>query len=164
MPTLLLVADTGPLIALARLDLLALPSRLYPEVWVTQTVWNELTIAPRPQEVRALNAARDAGVLKVADDPLSFPASLVDVGLDAGERTALSLALLRNAAVLIDERQGRAAALSVQLPVIGTLGVLVRARRLGFVGPLRPLTEALVGGGYFFAPALLELALASIGE
>ena len=34
----LLVADSGPLIALARLDLLAIPSRLFGELLVTATV------------------------------------------------------------------------------------------------------------------------------
>jgi predicted nucleic acid-binding protein len=164
MSTPLLVADTGPLIALARLDLMALPSRLYSEVLVTQTVWHELTVAPRADEMRALTAARQADFLTVIDDPTSVPASLADVRLDAGERSAFIAALLRQAAVLMDERQGRAVAASVNLPVIGTLGLLVRARRLGFVGPVRPLTEALTGSGYFLAPTLVDQALASIGE
>ena len=36
----LLVADSGPLIALARLDLLVIPARLFSALLVTATVWN----------------------------------------------------------------------------------------------------------------------------
>ena len=36
----LLVADSGPLIALARLDLLVIPARLFSVLLVTATVWN----------------------------------------------------------------------------------------------------------------------------
>ena len=164
MSTPLLVADTGPLIASARLELMALPSRFYSEVLVTRTVWQELTVAPRSQEMSALSAARDAGLLVIEDDPISVPALLADARLDAGERSALSLALLRNAAVLMDERKGRAVAASVNLPVSGTLGLLIRARQLGYVGNVRPLIEALTGSGYFLSPTLVEQALASVGE
>ena len=57
----LLVADSGPLIALARLDLLAIPSRIFLEAWVTATVWDEVTRSPRRAELDALVAARAAG-------------------------------------------------------------------------------------------------------
>jgi predicted nucleic acid-binding protein len=46
----LLVADSGPLIALARLDLLELPSRLFSEALVTATVWDEVSREPRPAD------------------------------------------------------------------------------------------------------------------
>ena len=52
----LLVADSGPLIALARLDLVALPSRIFSEVLVTATVWDEVTRAPRSLELAALTS------------------------------------------------------------------------------------------------------------
>lgn len=47
MPAPLLVADSGPLIALARLDLLAVPGQLFGELLVTATVWREVTREPR---------------------------------------------------------------------------------------------------------------------
>ncbi len=56
----LLVADSGPLIALARLDLLALPSQLFSEVLVTDTVWQEVIREPRPLEHLRLQAAARA--------------------------------------------------------------------------------------------------------
>ena len=49
MSAALLVADSGPLIALARLDHLHLPARYFEAVLVTATVWEEGVIpALRP--------------------------------------------------------------------------------------------------------------------
>jgi predicted nucleic acid-binding protein len=162
----LLVADSGPLIALARLDLLALPARIFSEVLVTATVWEEVTRAPRPMELSALSAAAQAGLLNVVADPAELPAVFEDVGLDAGERSALALALAmpHPCAVLIDERYGRAAAAGAGLPVIGTLGVLVSARQRGLIGTVRDLTDRLRAGGYFLSRRLVEDALAGLGE
>ena len=45
-----LVADSGPLIALGRLDLLGLPSRYFELVLVTSSVWLEVTRKPGVDE------------------------------------------------------------------------------------------------------------------
>lgn len=160
----LLVADSGPLIALARLDLLAVPARLFGELLVTATVWREVTREPRAADQAALSAAFGAGLLKVVDDPTQIPAALAEAQLDEGERSALALALLREAVVLVDERRGRACAIELGLPVLGTLGLLVRAREQGLVDRVRPLIDALLASGYFLARPLVERALVSIGE
>jgi len=160
----LLVADSGPLIALARLDLLALPSRIFRETLVTATVWDEVTRSPRPAEQSALTAARGAGLLRVVEDVIEVPAELADPRLDAGERSALALALAQHATVLVDERHGRAVAAAVGLSVVGTLGVLVKAREDGLIERMRPFAEALVASGYFLARPLVEQALAAVGE
>jgi predicted nucleic acid-binding protein len=101
----LLVADSGPLIALARLDLLAVPGRLFGELLVTATVWREVTREPRAADHAALSAALDAGSLVVVDDPTHISTDLAAAQLDDGERSALALALLREAVVLVDERR-----------------------------------------------------------
>jgi uncharacterized protein len=160
----LLAADSGPLIALAWLDLLAIPSRVFGELLVTATVWREVTREPRPGDQAALATALDEGSIQVVEDPLQIPTALAGARIDEGERSALALALERNAVVLVDERRGRACALELGLPVLGTLGLLVSAREQGLVGRVRPLTEILIASGYFLAPALVERTLASIGE
>ena len=104
MSAALLVADSGPLIALARLDLLALPSRLFSETLVTATVWHEVTREPQPPEDTALSAALQAGWLRVVADPADLPPALIGARLDAGERSALALAVALQAAVLVDDR------------------------------------------------------------
>lgn len=160
----LLVADSGPLIALARLDLLALPARLFGELLVTATVWHEVTCEPRAADQAALSAALAGGLLRIESDPLQMPSALVDVRLDDGERFALALALLRGAVVLVDERRGRACAVDLGLQVLGTLGLLVRAREQGLVERVRPLAEALLVSGYYLARPLVDRTLAAIGE
>lgn len=164
MSEALLVADSGPLIALARLDLLSLPSRLYREALVTATVWYEVTCEPSRSEFPALDAALRVGQLRLVDDPPEFPPLLARARLDPGERSAIALALAQGAAVLVDEKRGRAVANGLGLNVVGTLGLLVRARDAGLVAKVRPLAEALLHGGYHLALPLVAHTLAAIGE
>lgn len=165
MSEALLVADSGPLIALARLNLLALPSRLFRDVLVTATVWHEVTGEPRAlAEQSLLHAAQHAGQLRVIDDPAVVPRPIADALLDAGEHSAIAAATALGAAVLVDDKRGRTVAARLGLPVIGTLGLLVRARDAGLIDKVRPLAEALLGGGYFLARPLVERTLAAIGE
>lgn len=160
----LLVADSGPLIALARLGLLALPRQLFAEVLVTATVWDEVTGAPERSEHADLLVARQQGWLAVVEDPSVVPAVFNDPRLDDGERSALALSLARDCDVLIDERRGRLVAEAAGLNVVGTLGLLVRARQLGLVGPVRPLAERLLHSGYHLSQALVDRALVALGE
>jgi len=164
MSEALLVADSGPLIALARLGLLSLPARLFREALVTATVWDEVSRGPYAAELQALDAAVQAGQLRVVSDPTDVPLPVTAAGLDPGERLAIALALKEGAVVLVDEKRGRAVAARLGLHVLGTLGLLVRARDAGIVEKVRPLAEALLRGGYHLARPLVEHTLAAIGE
>jgi predicted nucleic acid-binding protein len=162
----LLVADSGPLIALARLGLLHLPGQMFSQVFVTLTVWNEVTGGDARAEHPALRQAERERWLNIAPDPDNPPAQFASSLLDEGERSALalSLALGPGCDVLIDERRGRWAAQAAGLQVLGTLGLLARARQLGLVGPVRPLAEDLMASGYHLARPLVEETLAVLGE
>lgn len=160
----LLVADSGPLIALARLELLWLPARLAHEMQVPEAVWHEVDRAPRLQEQPRLREACDAGWLTVHADPGVADARLVGVALDEGELAAIGLALQVGATVLIDELRGRAAAARLGLEVVGTLGLLLLARETGDIGTLRPLIDTLQHSGYYLSPRLVHQVLARAGE
>ncbi len=164
MSAALLVADSGPLIALARLDLLELPSRYFESVLVASSVWAEVTRKPREDEAARFSAAAEANLFHVVPDPETLPAALLRAGIDAGERGALVLALELSATPLVDDRSARRLAVELGRPVIGTLGLLVRAREEGFIVKLRPLVERLQTTGYFMPSGLVAKALASLGE
>jgi predicted nucleic acid-binding protein len=160
----LLVADSGPLIALARLDLLDLPIQYFQSALLAPTVWDEVIRGPKAEETARLHEALRSGSLWVAEDPVDVPDALVQTGLDTGERDSLALALSLSATVLVDERQGRRAAHTLGLPVLGTLGLLVRARQDGIVPSLRVQIDTLLATGYYLSPELVARVLAEVGE
>jgi predicted nucleic acid-binding protein len=85
--------------------------------------------------------------------------------LGAGESEALSLAVeIQAARVLVDERAARRVAQAMGLSVVGTLGVLLAAKRKGLVAEVRPLIDALLQRGFWVAPHLVERALFVAGE
>lgn len=164
MPADLLFADSGPLIALARLGLCHLPQRYFREVQVPQTVWDEVTRQPRGNEGAVFSAALQAGWFIVVADPAEAAAPVQEYALDAGEAAALTLALSGGGAILADERKARNAATNLGVAVIGTLGLLMRAREDALIPALRPLIAQLLDGGYFIAPHLVEMVLSQAGE
>jgi predicted nucleic acid-binding protein len=160
----LLVADSGPLIALARLSLLRLPTQMQHEVLVPSVVWTEVTRAAPEVELQALESASASGWLTVAQGGPGISPALDGIALDDGELAALNLALHHNAPVLVDELRGRAAAAQLGLPVVGTLGLLMMARERGLIGGLQPLVEALAAGGYYLSRSLIAHVLANDGK
>ena len=100
-----IVADSGPLIALAAVDLLALPARLFEAAYITETVLAEsLAGDSRPGSI-AIRDSIAAHCYTVVPDPF-VPPELADAVLDPGEQTALAYAIEHRTAVLIDEERG----------------------------------------------------------
>ena len=111
MSAALLVADSGPLIALARLDCLDLPARYFESVLITATVWEEVTRKPGVDEAPRLASAATAKLIRVVADPEAIPESLLRTTIDAGERVAIALGIELNACLLIDDRRARQVAI-----------------------------------------------------
>ena len=84
--------------------------------------------------------------------------------LDAGEAAAIPLALALGATLLVDDGEARAVATERGLPVVGSLGVLVAAKRLGHLPEVAPTLERMVRLGMFVSPALRDRVLALAGE
>jgi uncharacterized protein len=152
----LLIADTGPLLALARVEFLESLSHMFAQVCVTQTVLNECLMKPGHADARRVQLALRMGWLVAVADP-DVRASLLP--LDRGEQTALEYALRHQAIVLIDEKLGRQAAKVHHLKMIGTLGILLLAKRRGLLSFIKPKLMELVASGYFLSDALIAQLL-----
>ncbi len=157
-----LVADAGPLLALARIECLPLLGQLFSRVLVTETVLHECCAKPDRADAQQVLAMVEASNLQVVADPRSIRQGLQH--LDDGEQTALELALQCSATVLMDERKGRAIARSHHLKVIGVPGVLLLARQQGLVPTLKPLLELLVNSGYYLSETVIAAVLSLAGE
>lgn len=159
----MVVADSGPLIALARLSLLQLLSDHFGTVFVPDAVFLECTRYGDRPGARAILAASEAGLFTrvVVPDAEQFAVNHL---LDAGESAALLLAQSRSVPVLVDERKARRVALRLGIPVVGTVGVLVAARIAGRIGPLSPIFAMLDQFGYRLSDALIQDALRRTNE
>ena len=149
----IIVADAGPLIALARIFGLSLLPELFRQALVTQTVLAECLARPDRPEVPAIAAALDNGWLVLVPDDMTNDRNW---GLDAGEATTIQIALGRGAGLLMDDRAGRRVAHRLGLPVIGILGLLVLAKRKGLLPTIRPSIEQLLTSGYYLAGRVID--------
>jgi len=152
------VSNTTPLRYLIAIEQEHLLGRLFEKVFVPIAVHEELTDAKTPEIVRR----------RVASLPSWFKVRTVDetraptfpVTLHRGERQAILLAEELGADVLlIDEQIGRTIALSRNLPLSGTLGVLERADRTGFVSDFPQILQRLKASGFFITEALEQQLL-----
>ena len=102
-------------------------------------------------------------VQRVDDEKL---VGLLQAELDKGEAEAIALAHQISAEViLLDERDARIVAQRMNFRVLGTIGLLVWAKKSGNLKTLSIYLEALRSQGKFrFSQALYERALREAGE
>lgn len=150
-----IIADSGPLIALAGADLLHLPKAVHGHVMLTKTVLAECLTKHERTDAQRLQAAIANQWLNVCDDPV-LPPEIIDLGLDPGESTALALALEQSSAILLDEERGRRAAGQLAIPVMGICGLLLIAKQKAFISEVMPLLQLIQGNGYFLSEVLLK--------
>jgi len=154
------IADAGPLIALARIDRLELLHRLYGVVLLPPAVVTELRLAEQRPGASPLAAALAAGWLEVAHPSNTESLRKLHLLLDPGEAEVIELAVQRGCRfALLDDRRGRAAAHRWKVPVAGTGAVLLAAKAAGWIPAIAPVLEALCAARYRLAPTLVEALL-----
>ncbi len=85
--------------------------------------------------------------------------------LDPGERDAISLALETDARLLlIDERPGRRLAQTLGVPITGTVGMLLLAKKAGLLPTVRQSLGRLIVAGFYMDRELIAHAVRSAGE
>lgn len=85
--------------------------------------------------------------------------------MDLGEVETIVLASEMNADwVLMDEKKGRRKLSQLNIPKIGTLGILLKAKQLELIPLLRPEFEELQKSGFSISPSIVDAVLEMAGE
>lgn len=156
------VCNASPLIVLARARHLDLLPGVYGSVIVPDAVANEVLHGPAGDPV--VTALQTALWLQRATIP-EVPPPVAAWDLGAGETEAVAWALRHpGCEVILDDRLGRRCARALGIPVRGTLGVVLLAKKRGIITAARPVVDALLGAGLFVSPDLREQALRLVGE
>ncbi len=87
------------------------------------------------------------------------------IGLHTGEIEAIALAdQCRAALLLVDDLAARRVALGLGLPIVGTAGILLLAKRAGSIPSVRDPLDALRRQGFRLRQDVYEQVLLDAGE
>lgn len=126
------VSNTSPIMNLAIIGELSLLRDQFGEVLIPEAVLEELRVEENLPGSQSVLDALTLGWIRI-EAVKHYPlVRAMQRDLDKGEAEAITLATEVDADwLLMDERDGRKAARSMELKVLGILGVLLKARRNG---------------------------------
>ena len=155
------IVNASPLITLAKIDRLDLLQGLAPAILVPGAVRLEVLAGPQDDPARrALESGWGQAVTAAQVTP-----EVLGWGLGAGETEVIAAALEEPVAgVILDDARARACANSLRLPLIGTIGVVMRARHRGLIPVAAPVLAALEAAGLRIDRQTIETVLNRFGE
>ena len=161
---MIVVSDTTPLIGLASIDRLKLLLEIFGEVYIPQAVYDETVIHGR-EEGTAKQAVANAKWIHVVEVKDRLAVDVLLDEMDLGEVETIILAKELNADwVLMDERKGRRKLSQLNIPKIGTIGILLKARQLGLIPKLKTEIEKLQQTGFSISSSMVSEILKLAGE
>jgi len=132
------VLDSGPLMALAKLNLLPLLKKLYGEVCIPEGVYHESVTQGKKrgyEDAQTIELFLNKQDWKPREiDSKEIDEELTHLKLDRGEIECISLAEKHQSSlVLLDDEYARSASRARDIKVKGTLGILVDAFRENYI-------------------------------
>lgn len=139
------VSDASPLIVFHQITRLELVRSVLGEVLIPPAVASEIapSLGDLPPWMRVSELPSGGG---------PFPWGTT---LDRGETEAIALALEASASqIVLDDRPARRTAEQLGLFVVGSLGLLLEAHRLGLMGDVRADMDAMIDAGFYVGQSL----------
>lgn len=157
------IVNSTPLIALCHVNQLNILKELYGEVIIPRAVYDEISVK------------KDSVCKKIVDESLEWihvqkiqnvmAKAMFKSQLHDGEVEVMILAKEQNAdVVIIDDQNAKKYAKYLELPVTGTLGILIKAKQVGYISELKPLLDVMVQNGIYIKNSLIEHCLELVGE
>lgn len=156
------VLNASPIILLGKAGLLTTISPLAESWIVPEGVVAEVE-AKRPIDSYLCELAGRSSVSRESVEAINPLIAAWDLG--RGESEVLTMAMHKpGARVVLDDLQARKCAALFRLPLIGSLGLLVMAKRTGHIREAKPALESLIKAGLHLDRAMLDRIYKKIGE
>lgn len=159
------VCNSSVLIALSAIEKLDLLPKRFPEgVLIPQAVWREVVETGNGQP--GAREVASAGWLTVCETRDRDFIALLRMDLDQGEAEAIALSCEAQAGLLLlDEKDARRVAQHLGIKTLGTVGLLIWAKRSGVIANLREQLDALqIKGRFRLSQAVYDEALRAVEE
>ncbi|MBX9254310.1 DUF3368 domain-containing protein [Desmonostoc muscorum CCALA 125] len=145
------VTNSTCLIGLERIGRLDILPQVFFPVTIPLAVQTEVGLSAEWLRVQAVKNLAVVATLKTQ--------------IDAGEAEAIALAMeLEDIFIILDDRNARRIAQQLSLKVIGTVGMLLRAKQKNVIAEIKPLLTALEAADFRIAEPLVHNALRLAGE
>jgi uncharacterized protein len=157
------VADATPLIYLAAIGQFDVLGVLYGRIVIPGAVYDEVVM----HGAGRAGAAETAGAAWIDRQAVSnrAEATSLQAHLDSGESEAIVLAdELHADLVVMDEAAGRRILAGRGIAFIGTVGVLMQAKKRGLIAELKPELDQLRACGFHLSERVRRFCLAAVGE
>ncbi len=149
--SLLAVTNSTCLIGLERIGRLDLLPQVFSTVFAPPTVAAEVRTPASWLRVQAVQNSAVVASLKTQ--------------MDSGEAEAIALAMeLGDVLLILDDKKARRVAGQIGLKVIGTVGMLLRAKRAGVIAEVKPLLTELLQANFRISDGIIQEALRLSGE
>lgn len=157
-----LVFNASPVIVLAKASLLDRLLPLGDHVCIPEAVAREISHGKDPADPARCWVARQSSLIHPAAAISPF---LMAWDLGAGESAVISLTeAMPGAVAVLDDLAARRCAQAIGLKIIGTLGLVLMAKRAGLIPSASQALDAVVAAGLFISPHHLEAIRIQAGE
>lgn len=157
------IVNSTPLIALCHIDSLDILKKIYGEIIIPKAVYNE--ISAKESSVCKSQVDESRSWIKVENIQNEMAKVLYKSQLHDGEVEVMILAKEKEAdVVIIDDMNAKKHAKYLKLSVTGTLGVLIKAKKLGYINQLEPLLNGMIQNNIYLGDKLIERCLKEVGE
>jgi hypothetical protein len=155
---MIVISNTTPLISLSKIGHLEILKKVFGVIYIPPAVYNEVVI--RGGKRKGSLEVKKASWIKVQKVKDVLAKQVLAVLLGKGEAETIILGKESSANwVIIDEAMARGVAKETGLRVIGTLGVLVKAKQKGIIKKITPYLEGLVKANFRISPELIKEVL-----
>ncbi|MDM8549928.1 DUF3368 domain-containing protein [Desulfobacterales bacterium HSG2] len=153
-----------PLMALSVIEKLYLLKNKFGKIIIPDAVWTEITVEGRHK--KGTDDILRADWIKVESLQNTMLAKSLEKDLDYGESEAIALGMEISAdIILLDDKLARTLAANLGLNILGTLGILIWARKMGLIENLRTeLHNLLIHANFRMSQNLISKALREVGE
>jgi len=160
-----LVSDTGPIIALAKIKKINLLNELsFQRLLIPPRVQKEL-LGKIGAESVFIDEALDTFIDVEKPDKTNENIKKTTQNLDEGEREVILLgASIDEVLLLLDDKAGRTKAKQLDLPVVGTAGLLLLFKQRKLIEKVLPLMTQLREQGYWLSDTLVNQVKKLAGE
>ena len=156
------VVNASPLIFLSRAGLIDLLQLVSSKVIVPEVVASEIEV--RGESDPTARALATTSWLVVTQTP-PVPPQIQAWGLGPGESSVLAWAqAYPGSEAIIDDLAGRRCAAALNIPVRGTLGLVLIAKQRGHISSARNVLQQLRQGGMYLSDRVLNEGLKRVGE